>query len=173
MLSESIHDIIVPSLYTLESTCAIPISKEAITMLAAIGMQESRMEYRYQILSGGKKGPARGLWQFEKGGGVTGVLRHKSCSQMAYLFADERVGSINPQQVWECLEYDDTLACIFARLLLWTDPDRLIPVSKDKDHARASWEYYLRCWRPGKPHPETWENFWNESVDIVSSLTLT
>ena len=46
-------------------------SDAAKAMLLAIGMQESRLIHRKQI-----GGPAMGLWQFERGGGVAGVLRH-------------------------------------------------------------------------------------------------
>ena len=40
-------------------------SDAAKAMLLAIGMQESRLTHRKQIV-----GPAMGLWQFERGGGV-------------------------------------------------------------------------------------------------------
>ena len=43
------------------------LSDEAVTMMLAIGYQESRFEHRRQI-----RGPARGFWQFEHGGGVVG-----------------------------------------------------------------------------------------------------
>src|SRR5690606_35531315 len=46
-------------------------SDRATVMLLAIGLQESRFEHRRQI-----KGPARGFWQFERGGGVRGVMTH-------------------------------------------------------------------------------------------------
>ena len=42
---------------------------EARVMMLAIGLQESRFVHRRQI-----KGPARGFWQFEQGGGVIGVV---------------------------------------------------------------------------------------------------
>ena len=48
----------------------------AVHLLLAIGLQESGLCERCQIIDGGGKGPARGLWQFERGGGVVGVLTH-------------------------------------------------------------------------------------------------
>jgi len=55
-------------------------------------------------------------------------------------------------QIWGALETDDVFACGVARLLLWTDP-RKLPAADDEDGA---WEYYLRNWRPGKPHRDRW-----------------
>ena len=46
----------------------------ARVMLLAIGLQESRFEHRRQM----GNGPARGFWQFEKGGGVKGCVQHPS-----------------------------------------------------------------------------------------------
>lgn len=51
----------------------VAFTPEAKVMLLAIGLQESRFEHRRQI-----KGPARGFWQFEAGGGTAGVLRQRS-----------------------------------------------------------------------------------------------
>ena len=54
-------------------------------MLLAIGLQESRLTHRRQI-----GGPARGLWQFERGGGVAGVLRHAASRDHALSVCDAR-----------------------------------------------------------------------------------
>jgi hypothetical protein len=68
-------------------------SPQARVLLIAIALQESRLTHRDQIVKGkkpGVKGPALGLWQFEKGGGVRGVLRHPASKpHLPYLSGDE------------------------------------------------------------------------------------
>ncbi|WP_199533145.1 hypothetical protein [Thiopseudomonas alkaliphila] len=68
MLKNVIQTAIDPALALLPARMK---SKKAVVMMLAIGLQESRFIHRRQI-----KGPARGFWQFEKGGGVYGVLNH-------------------------------------------------------------------------------------------------
>lgn len=122
-------------------------SAKAITMLLAIGLQESRFQHRRQI-----NGPARGFWQFEHGGGVKGVMGHASTKTHAMALCAARGVPFVSSVVYTALEYDDVLAAGFARLLLWTDAAPL----PDNDDAGASWALYLRTWRPGKPHAHTW-----------------
>lgn len=123
-------------------------SPEARVMLYAIGLQESRFKHRRQV-----GGPARGFWQFERGGGVVGVLNHASSRVPAYAVSALRgLPNVNSQQAYAALEHDDMLACAFARLLLYTDP-RPLPRIGDADGA---WGYYIDNWRPGKPHRATW-----------------
>lgn len=120
---------------------------QARILMLAIGLQESRFLHRRQL-----GGPARGFWQFEKGGGVLGVLTHPSSSVLArQVCAARRVDAMSAT-VYAALETDDVLAAAFARLLLWTDPARL----PDRDDVGGAWALYLRTWRPGKPHPGTW-----------------
>ena len=133
-------DILDPSLKLLPGMD----SPKARMMLLAIGLQESRFEHRRQI-----GGPARGFWQFESGGRVRGVLTHKASAYDAAKICHQRGVGSSTKEVYERLEHDDILACCFARLLLLTDPKPL-PVIGDVD---GSWAYYLRNWRPGKPHP--------------------
>jgi hypothetical protein len=54
--------------------------------------------------------------------------------------------------VHDVVEYSDVVACVFARLLLWTLPQRL-PQPTETDMA---WRQYIDAWRPGKPHPQRW-----------------
>lgn len=107
---------------------------------AAIGWQESAFEHRRQI-----RGPARGLWQFEQGGGVVGVLRHAASCELALQVCDARGVVALARPVYLALESDDVLAAALARLLLWTDPAAL-PALGDVE---AAWQLYLRTWRPG------------------------
>lgn len=138
-----LRDAIVPALALLP---AVMDSTKARVILLAIAGQEADFRHRYQILNTpGAKGPARGLWQFERGGGVTGTLNHKSSSSHARSFAQQRVGATDPDSVWQALEHDDILAAIYARLLLWTDAAALPEVGD----VEGAWQLYLRCWRPG------------------------
>lgn len=136
-------------------------SDAATVMLLAIGLQESRFEHRRQI-----GGPARGFWQFERGGGVKGVLNHPSSRSYALDVCSERGVLATPTAVYERLEGDDVLAACFARLLLWTDTPPLPPVP----HAPAAWSLYTRTWRPGKPHRDTWDALYAKAVATVEAL---
>lgn len=140
-----------------------PMSKgihRVTTMMLAIGLQESRFKHRRQI-----NGPARGYWQFERGGGVRGVLLHNTTRDAAVALCKARGVAPNDQAVYAALERDDVLAAGFARLLLWTDP-RPLPELGDAD---AAWDYYIRNWRPGKPHRETWDALYREAMQCVLS----
>lgn len=131
---------------------------EARVMLLAIGLQESRFLHRRQI-----GGPARGFWQFEQGGGVRGVLTHSASRDEASRMCALRGVAPVTASVYAALEADDVLACAFARLLLWTDAQRLPPFGD----AQAAWELYLRTWRPGKPHPRTWPALYAQAAAVV------
>ena len=89
-------------------------SKEARAMLYAIGLQESRFTHRAQVIDGGGKGPARGYWQFERGGGVTGVLRHPASRFWMNSACNARNVPAQPMNVWLALETDDVLAAAAA-----------------------------------------------------------
>jgi hypothetical protein len=128
----------------------------AITL--AIGLQESRFTHRQQI-----GGPARGFWQFEKGGGVSGVLRHHSTSEYARAVCSDRGVLADESAVYARLDQDDVLAAAFARLLLWTDP-KSMPALGEVDRA---WDLYARTWRPGKPHRQTWDALYHRAMEAV------
>ena len=134
----------------------------ARAMLLAIALQESRCTYRRQI-----RGPARGFWQFEQGGGVKGVLKHPEtaafamATMQAFQYLDTSVDT-----AYTAIEHHDPLACVFARLLLWTVPAAL-PTRQNPDE---SWRHYLEAWRPGKPHRQTWDGFYAEAWLLVTSL---
>lgn len=141
---------------------------KARALLWSIARQESRLTHRFQIVEGNPKakGPAKGLWQFERGGGVAGVLQHPETRKLAFGLCLARQVSPLPSTVHSRLEFDDVLAAGFARLLLYSDPTPLPEVSASPG---ATWEYYFRNWRPGKPHRDTWNNFHNEAVSLFSS----
>lgn len=134
------------------------LNKRSRVMLLAIGLQESRFEHRRQI-----RGPAVGFWQFERGGGVKGVLTHGAVRGIAENVCKARMVAPSAQAVYEQLPTDDILACAFARLLLYTDP-RPLP---ELDDVQGAWDYYVRNWRPGKPHRQTWDALYAQARAAV------
>ena len=139
-------------------------SPAAEALLLAIGLQESRFTHRHQI-----GGPARGFWQFERGGGVRGVLTHRAsrghaavaCAALCYRSSLEEPFALADLHV--ALEHNDVLACCFARLLLWTLPDAL----PARDEPGRAWAQYLEAWAPGKPHADTWDAHYARAWDLV------
>ena len=134
-------------------------SNEARVMLLAIGLQESRFKYRQQI-----GGPARGWFQFEAGGGVRGVINHAVTRPIARDACDELDIACCVSKVYEALPLNDVLAAVFARLLLFSDPFKL-PAIGD---AQGAWDLYIRTWRPGKPHRQTWDALYAQAVEAVA-----
>ena len=134
-------------------------SNEAWAMLFAIAKQESRLDARRQI-----GGPARGFWQFEMGG-VRGVLQHKASQPLIHAVLDRLDYDHDPMTSFTALEHNDVLAFAYARCLLWTLPGKL-PARGD---AAGGWRQYADAWRPGKPHRETWDAFFEDAWDIIGS----
>lgn len=126
------------------------VDPNATRFVRTVALQESGLFYRAQI--GG--GPARGFWQFEQGGGVTGVLLHPASKKAAAAICNATYTDLSPAAVWRTIEGHDVLAASFARLFLYTDA-RPLPTTEDE-----AWETYLRVWRPGKPRPADWSENW-------------
>lgn len=124
-------------------------SPEARVAMYTIGLQESRLTHRRQIIEKNgvllPVGPAKGLWQFEKGGGCKGVVEHPASRFWMHGVCERQNVPFTATGVWDQLEHDDAFAAVAARLLLFTDPKRL-PAVGDVDGA---WRLYLRTWRPG------------------------
>lgn len=153
-----IKNVVLPAVETLlPPTMA---GQRSRAMLLAIGMQESRFEYRRQI-----GGPARGFWQFEQGGGIKGVATHPATAghlrkMLLVMQYDEALDTS-----YAAIEHNDTLAAVYARLLLWTLPDSL-PESTDPDGA---WKQYVAAWRPGRPFRATWDSFYFQACAMVEA----
>src|SRR3990167_5653674 len=112
---------------------------DARAMLLAIGLQESRFQYRRQI-----GGPARSFWQAESGGGFRGILFHAETRQLARdILSRTRYGEPDESD-FAAIEHNDILACCGARLLLYSHPKPL-PKQGETEYA---WRYYLDTWRP-------------------------
>ena len=143
---ECVRDVMGPAFRYLPLSMDTPAAR---AMLVAIGLQESNLEFRRQH----EDGPARGLWQFERGGGFFGVLKHSTVGPLAAKVVDELgYSDLSPAALFGKLETDDIFACCLARLLLYTVPNRL----PNAQQPTEGWEQYMWAWRPGKPHPERW-----------------
>lgn len=142
--SDVLAEVIVPALAVLPSQMDSP---EARCMLLAIGAQESGFAARHQV-----NGPACGLWQFERNG-VLGVMHGVATSSYAYNACIKFGVLWGSTSILAALQQDDELACVFARLLLWSDP-RALP---DVGDMMGAFNYYERTWRPGKPSYTRWK----------------
>jgi hypothetical protein len=155
-LAEIIKTAINPALAILPMGMDSP---KARVMLLATGLQESRFQYRRQM----GNGPARGFWQFERGGGVKGVFTHHASTGHLHNLCKARGVPFDVPTIWAALETDDVLAAGVARLLYYTDPKPL----PDVDDADGAWKLYLRTWRPGKPHPATWPDYHQQAREAL------
>ena len=140
-------------------------SPAAMAMMVAIGLQESELSARRQ--KGG--GPARGYWQFEQGGGVRGVLHHPASKpHIRTVLAALDYDTVDEHVCYAAIEHNDILAATFARLLLWTLPQAMPPI----EAPQVGWQAYIQAWRPGKPHRDTWDQYFDEAWGIVIDATL-
>lgn len=142
-----LHTFVVPAAY---SVLPLKMNSPASTaMLLAIALQESKCCSRRQL----EGGPARGFWQFETAG-ISGVRLHPASSAhldralVALCYASTL--TVKPAQ--QIVEHNDVLACVYARLLLYTLPTSL----PDRTEVNQGWAQYLDAWRPGKPIHHTW-----------------
>lgn len=152
---DHVHRHVIPAALSLLPPRMTSLGAKAL--LLAIGLQESRFLYRAQV-----RGPARGFWQFESNG-VRGVLGHRASQQHAIAASTSLIYDPGVPRVMTAIEHNDTLAAVFARLLLWTHP-RALPAVEETEQA---WEYYLQLWRPGKPHEGTWANHYEAAWAAV------
>jgi len=142
--SDALASVIDPALSQLPASMT---SDPARVLMLAIALQESSLAARVQ-----DGGPARGLWQFEQGGGVHGVMTHPATCAYARKLCAGHACPATERAAYLALAGDDVLAAGFARLLLFADPSPL-PAVGDEDGA---WRYYVTNWRPGHPRPLHW-----------------
>lgn len=115
-------------------------SIDAAVLLYATSRQENPRRLAQQV-----GGPAVGDYQFEKGGGVKGVMTHKASSDRCRAVCTARKVTFDASSIYQALKTDAILAAALARLLYYTDP-KALPVAGDEF---AAWALYLRTWRPG------------------------
>jgi hypothetical protein len=128
----------------------VPWQRNAHVLALAIAGQESDWSARVQ--SG--NGPAHSFWQFEQGGGVRGVINHPTSGPIITTICAAVPVACEEHAVWEIMGQaaGDNLSLCMARLLLFTDPAPIPP----PDDEEATWQYYLRNWRPGQPNRQRW-----------------
>lgn len=148
-------------------------SAAARALLLTIGLQESGFLHRRQLprTEGGPLGPARSLWQFEAGArsALAGLKRlpntqphlSRALEFLRYPAAPHLTVSV----LQHLTEHNDTLACVCARLLLWTDRRALSGPSKPLE----GWEIYLRCWRPGQPRRDSWDEYYRIAWNLETA----
>jgi len=152
------YNLIDPTLAWMSNYIDIPRTDEARVIVHAICGQETDWAARLQY-----GGPARGWYQFEKGGGVQGVLTHPSSKDKIKTVCDALLISCDVNTVYEAVAWNGFLATAMARLLLYTDAAPLPKVG----NVQGAWDYYLRNWRPGAPHPEVWPGKYTVSQGLL------
>ena len=164
MIPAHVTQAVQKAFYSLPAKMA---TEQARVMVYAIGLQESKFLYRRQMVERGGKlvpeGPAKGYWQFERGGGCKGVINHSASQFWMHDICKQRNVQFDAMSLWNAIENDDILAAAAARLLLFTDPWKL-PALGDE---QGAWDLYTRVWRPGKPHPETWAGYYGHAISHV------
>lgn len=123
--------------------------------MIAIPWQESRIKHRKQI-----GGPAISYAQFEHIA-VVEVLTNDYTRDDARRLCQALDVLPNSRVVHQAMQYCDVLAAGFTRLLLWLHPHPL-PTTE-----LAGWRYYIRQWKPGKPHEESWAEAWATAQGVV------
>ena len=152
---------ILPALDEL-ATLGLPSSVSAARFMLSIALQESGLKHRRQVVAGGEElGPASSYWQFEKGGGCAGVLAFPVVGSMMQNLCDAYNVQKTAQGLWTAMQYQDIIAAAAARLLIYTLPQALPKTAEE------GWQQYLRAWRPGKPHPETWAAHWMTASKVT------
>ena len=157
---EIVVDHIIPAAYAVLPP--IMNSPNATAMVLACGLQETKFRDRRQI--GG--GPGRGFWQFERGGGVKGIVTHPDTrdylrAALVALRYEKAIGQT--LMIYQALEHNDVLAAVMARLNLWWLPSAL----PKRDDVDGSWSQYIKAWNPGAPHRSTWDNHYALAHSIV------
>lgn len=115
-------------------------SIDASVLLYCTNLQENPKRLPQQV-----GGPAVGDYQFERGGGVKGVVTHDSVKDLTRAVCNARKVAFDAGSIYQALKTDTILAAALARLLYYTDPKQL-PYAGDE---LAAWQLYLRTWRPG------------------------
>lgn len=141
-------------------------SLDASVLLYATNRQENPQRLAQQV-----GGPAVGDYQFERGGGVKGVMTHKSSMDLCRAVCTARKVAFDAGSIYQALKTDAILAAALARLLYYTDP-KSMPFAGDE---LAAWQLYLRTWRPGaySRQPEELRAKWKKNyADAMKAYDL-
>ena len=147
-------------------------TREATAMMLATGLHESAFKARVQGRMRPLKtlddlnpqaGPARGYWQFERAGGVAEILESPDTKDIAIPICKMFLFDPNRQAVHTALGFNDVLAAVFARLLLWRDPRPMpTPLEYNKGYS-----IYLRNWRPNPDAAAAHAKDWPKNFNIA------
>jgi len=163
--TEFVTTVLDPSILWCEAVPGwhVPFDDRARVLLTAIPGQESNWVDRLQK----EHGPAHSLYQFERLGGIQGVLTHPATVVLAKKACAALGVPADSTHVWGIMAtpMGDNLAVAFARLLLWSDA-RPLPHVGDEE---ASWDYYQENWRPGRPSRERWTHVYPQAVAAIKS----
>jgi hypothetical protein len=163
--NELLLRVIRPAHAMLTNLASRDMGGPAVEVLSlTIALQESSTKYRAQI-----NGPARSYWQFERRGGFAGVLSHPRTETLAADLIEELNLPTDEPGLWTAFPYNDLLAAGFARLLIYSD-NAPVPALGESGNA---WAYYLRNWRPGKPRPAVWAEYYKTAMDAVQYSSTT
>lgn len=150
----------------------VPRSRKADVLVMCCAGQESRWKDRLQI-GIGQYHPqtvgARSYWQMESTwGGPVAIndVQQKAGAKLAAVCAELEIPS-DELTLYEACAWNDMLACALARLNLWIDPAPLPEVGNKE----GAWSYYLRCWKPGAPHHDSWSEVYDQSVAAIGAAT--
>jgi len=127
-------------------------------MLVAIAMQESALITRKQV-----GGSAISPYQFEKIG-IDNVFTHAETGRLVTGAAKELAIPVD-ENFYDAVKWNDAIATVIARLILWLDPAPLPALGKEVD-ARA---YYERTWRPGIKSSIRWTTSYGTAVACIRS----
>lgn len=156
MIPEIMNTVIFPAAFSL-----LPPgmdSAQARAMLLAIGLQESKLRHRAQLVGDArewwesKNPPAHGWFQFERPA-IGLLLKHAATKLLLERVLTDLEYPADDSILHQALRDNDLLAVCFARALLRTVPESL-PVIGD---VLESERQYLWAWRPGKHDPERWK----------------
>lgn len=162
-----LHESVDPALEML-AALGVRSDNRARVLVMAIAGQESEWKARRQIGIGQyypQTVGARGYWQFEStwGGPVAiNEVMQKAPSVLAALCAELDI-PVDERALYEAVAWNDVLAAALARLLLWVDPAALPAVGAVEE----GWDYYLRNWKPGAPHHETWPARYATAMELI------
>lgn len=128
-----------------------------LQLLATAG-QETSWSERVQIPGG----QARGFWQCEQGGALTGVVNGPVVATLAAV-CDLYAAPTDIPTLFEAIAWHDPIAYTVARLALWMDPAPLPAIG----NIDAAWDCYIKNWRPGAPSRDRWNVVYPQALAVI------
>lgn len=161
-------DVIRPVHDGLMAEFGIPSTIDADCLSLAIKIQESGDGPVRDQGDPNITGPATGLWQFERGGGVWEVLNLAKIAPIFKTLCGRAGIRAEADAVWRFFTtpQSDELAAAAARLVIYLDPAPIPPATLAS--AAAASAYYHRRWRPGAKRDHDFiTKSWPRAVALV------